>query len=351
MTDADNLGDRQRLDKVVRLPDFKVIEAQAAEWLVRLDDEEATKRDRDAFRKWLEQSAHHRATFERLRADWGVLDRLEDLNDYAATTGQVQRRPRVSQRGWRWVAALAASLVLAVGVFGPGAVREYLLVSDDDETLHQTMIGERKSVRLADGTLVELNTNTLIQTHYSATARDVRLVQGEAYFDVVPDASRPFSVLAGKGVVTAVGTAFTVRMREEKVDVVVSTGQVALAVFDQVSPGGARQLARLKAGQDAQIAREEVAQVRDLDLEELSHKLSWRSGILAFRGEPLADVVADMSRYTPIKIEIEDESLRTLPVDGYFRIGEIEAMLEALEIMAGLRIERLDTNHILLTKG
>ena len=341
--------DKTALDKVVWLPDPKAIEAQAAEWLVRLDDEEASVRDYEVFLKWRSQSAHHRAAFERLRADWGLLDRLDGLNDYA---DHARANRRVGpQRGRRWFAGLAASLVLAVGVLGLVSVTGLLPSGGETTDSYQTMIGEHKSVRLADGTLVELNTNTLIQTQYSASRREVRLVQGEAYFDVARDVARPFSVLAGKGVVTALGTAFTVRMREEMVDVVVSTGHVSLAVLDQVVPGGARPLAELKAGQDAQIAREEVAQVRDLGLEELSHKLSWRTGILAFRGEPLADVVADMSRYTAIRIEIDDETLRDLPVDGYFRIGEIDAMLEALEIMAGLRVERLGANHIRLSRG
>lgn len=338
-------------DKVVRLPDPKAIEAQAAEWLVRLDDEEASLRDYELFLRWRNQSTPHRAAFERLSADWGALDRLEGLNDYAAVMDYAQTaRLDEPRRERRWFLGLAASLVLAAGAVGLGAMKG-LSPADDEATTHHTMVGERESIRLADGTLVELNTNSLIQVRYSASAREVRLMQGEAYFDVARDVSRPFSVFAGKGVVTALGTAFTVRMREEEVDVMVSTGHVSLAVLDGVALGGARPLAELKAGQDALIARQEVAEVRDLGLEELSRKLSWRSGILAFRGEPLADVVADMSRYTAIRIDIDDEALRGLPVDGYFRIGEIDAMLEALEIMAGLRVERVGVDHIRLSRG
>lgn len=333
-------------NKVMRFPDLKTIEAEAAEWLVRLDDEESSPHDYAEFQKWRSQSEQHREAFERLSRDWGGFDRLQELNDYAVFVGQDTvakfRKQGVSRRSFM---KYAASMVLAVGV---AAIYSFFLPGNSQT--YQTAVGERKSVELADGTIIELNTNSLVHSRYSRSTREIRLLRGEAYFEVAHDPSRPLSVHAGQGIVTVHGTAFTVHMRDERVDVVVSEGHVTLSIQDSLAPEQVTVVAEMKAGQDAALHQEKVEYLRDLDLEELTRKLSWRNGILSFKGEALSDVIADMSRYTDFIIEINDDELKKLPVDGYFRVGEIDTMIEALEIMADLQVEYRDGSYIRLSK-
>lgn len=334
-------------DKVTRFPDVKRLEAQAAEWLIRLDDEGCSPDDYAEFEKWRTRSDHHREIFNRLAADWKGFDRLSDLNDYTALIDHstiAEFEVKVSRR--RFLITLAASIAMA---FGVGALYNSFFWGKPD--VFQTAVGERKRIELPDSTIIELNTNSLVHAVYSKSTREIRLLKGEAYFEVTHDPSRPLSVFAGQGIVEVLGTAFTVRMRnDEKIDVLVSEGNVALGVLDSVTPDGIKPLTKIQAGQDVVLHREEIEHLRDLDLEEIARKLSWRNGILSFRGESLADVVADMSRYADVRIEIDDEDLRRLTVDGYFRVGEIETMIEALKVMADLEVEQVNPNYFRLTK-
>lgn len=327
-------------------PDLKTIESEAAEWVVRLDDEESSPEDYVEFQKWRNQSEQHQDIFERLSHDWSGFDRLQELNDYAAFASQ-DAAVKLSEQGMtrRSLTKYVASIALAVGV---AAI--YLLFPLGNAQTYQTAIGERKSVELRDGTLIELNTNSLVRSHYSRSAREIHLLRGEAYFEVAHDSSRPLSVYAGHGIVTVHGTAFTVHMRDERLDVVVSEGHVTLSVQDSLTPEHVTVVADMTAGQDAALNKEKIEHLRDLDLEELTRKLSWRNGILSFKGQALSDVVEDMSRYTDVTIEINDDELRSLPVDGYFRVGELDTMIEALEIMADLQVEYRNEGYIRLSK-
>jgi transmembrane sensor len=194
---------------------------------------------------------------------------------------------------------------------------------------------------------------------YSEMTREVHLLEGEAYFDVASNPDRPFLVHARTGVVRVVGTAFTVRLHETNVNVIVEEGRVALLPQSSdpsdtrkkvLHRGPAPSTVMVQAGQDAVFA-DRVEHVRSLDAATLDRKLSWRNGVLSFSGEPLSEVLADMSRYTDTEIEISDPALRRLPVDGYFKIGTLDTMLEALEAMAHIKAERLGPRKIRLSKG
>jgi transmembrane sensor len=191
-----------------------------------------------------------------------------------------------------------------------------------------------------------------VTVRYAADARDVQLMRGEAHFTVASDPSRPFSVYAADRVVTAVGTAFSVQLRHDAVQVMVAEGKVRLSELRtaQVTiPSGQPEVAlpSLEAGQIA-LLREGSQQVAALAPAELERKLAWRQGILAFAGEPLLQVLQEIERYTDIVIEVTDPALRELPVAGRLRIDDMESMLQALQLMADVRVERLNARHVRL---
>lgn len=355
-------------DNVVDFFDREAVEAQAREWLIRLDGDTPLKQaEREALQRWAAQSAAHREELLRIAAFWSEADLLAEL----ATP---QQRPRARWqsglvRMWSFIcatprAAVAAALVVVIA----GVLLVPLLSNpeiDASNGLYATTVGEQREQILSDGSSVELNTNSEVQVAYSKDSRLVRLLKGEAHFKVAHDRTRPFDVYAGTSLIRATGTAFSVHMQGGNVTVTVAEGSVALGTLQtqahhsEVSAGGVTQpvavprgqaLAMLRPLESGQVARlhENVAEVRVLDAEGLAQELAWREGLLVFTGEPLSQVIDEVSRYTPVRIEIADGRLRTLPVGGRFKLGDLDAMLDVLESSFGIRVLRLDEGHVRL---
>ena len=360
-------------DSIISFPDIKEIESQAALWVMRADENGLSAAQKSEFQAWLNSGEQHREAYARLAALWGGLDILEELNDHAATDShQRPQKPAIAAR-WAGLKALAGTLfatpefitaaasIALVGILG----LTYQLINSSAQ-LHQgtytTALGERKTIQLPDGSAVQLNTNSQIDVSYSKTQRKIVLKYGEGYFDVAPNKQKPFAVYAGNGIVTAVGTAFSVFLRDEKIDVMVEEGTVALSstrastgaatrtLTEQgTTPQPAALLGTVSAGQNV-IFEETVERVDLIAPDTLQRKLSWREGRLAFAGEPLSAVVDSISRYTDISIDIEDSDLRQLPIAGSFNVGEVDAMFEALQIMINVRIERIDSKRVRIFK-
>ena len=338
-------------DRVVALRSAEQIEDEAASWLMVLCREEPAREDVAAFQRWLSQNPRNKDTFKRLSAVWDDFGALTVLDDYAASV-EAAVPQQGNGFGRRTMLGMAASVALAV--IGGGAV--YVNWSSDkiQNEAFQTVIGEQKTIQLSDGSNVYLNTNTEMVVAYSRRQRNVRLLRGEAHFDVEKDQRRPFEVAAGMQRVTAVGTAFTVRLDDHtKVEVVVEEGRVALSSnAPSLEP---------RDGETSAIARQEIAvggravsdgyeaTITQMTPAEVTRKLSWRQGVLAYAGEPLRDVVADISRYTDIAIEISDSDLAARPIGGYFRVGDVEEMFESLELNFGVTVERLDEKRVRLS--
>lgn len=336
------------VDNIVPLPSAEEIEAEAAAWLVRLDREHVPPASLAEFKRWLNASERHKAAFESLSTLWKDLEILGELNDIAASNQPLPLR-QVEPRSW--VLGLAASLALLVGVGGV----MFLLHGQDARNsagTYATATGEQRTVELRDGSRVELNTASRIEVEFSGNARRVHLIAGEAFFDVAHDRRRPFTVAAADSLVEAVGTAFNVKLRQgNAIEVTVEEGRVAVATAAEAAARADRAdvgpRAMLSAGQST-VFTERVEAIVQIPVSELDRKLAWRSGLLAYAGEPLADVIADISRYTDMTIEISDLALAQKPVGGYFRVGEVEALLEALELSFGVRVERVTANHVRL---
>ena len=326
-----------------RMPDHRTIEAEACAWIAQLDGGDPSPEDLAAFREWLNRSPRHQEAMRRLSALWTDLNVLTEL---AAPS----RRP-ARPRAWRkpvWFAAVAAALLL-VGV---------LLLAPRPAPMPQfyaAAVGQQETIALPDGSTVQLNTASQLKVDYSEGQREVRLLQGEAYFKVAPDKARPFLVYAGENLVRAVGTAFTVQVKQQGVEVLVTEGVVELsAVSPQqqsdrlLSSTPTAPLASLKVGQRASFGRK-IDNIQEVKQEEITRRLSWREGMLVFSGEPLEKVIEEVSRYTPVEIVITDPAIRGIRIGGYFRAGETDAMLQALESGFGIRVEHVDKNQVRLS--
>lgn len=339
-------------EKIVTFPNRQELDAAAAEWLTTLDRDEVAPEDALAFHQWMAESDQHKAAFERISKFWDGLERLEELQDIALSA--FESHP--SRRNWLSVKnglSIAASVLILIGA--TLMVRLYTAQLPDT---YVTEIGEQRTIRLSDGSEVQLNTDSHIEVTIDKSSRRIRLARGEAHFVVATDPQRPFSVFAGNGVFTAVGTAYTVRLRPSSaVEVTVSEGRIAMAAERQDPhvieiAASSDQMAHgvvLTAGQNA-VFTDKVEAIAEISPGDLTRRASWRYGLLAYEGEPLSEVIADISRYTEMTIEITDDELQSLPVGGTFRVGEIDALFDALEVTFGLRVEYVNERSIRISQ-
>src|SRR5690606_28027432 len=151
--------------------------------------------------------------------------------------------------------------------------------------------------------------------------RVVRLLKGEALFDIAPDPARPFTVYAGDGAVGALGTVFAVQLEDDTLEVAVSAGRIQVystRAHDGAPLVGAQSLtpiAVLEAGQLGACGRS-IKSVETLDSEALERKLAWREGRLIFDDVTLAQAIEEITRYTATEIIISDPEIRELRIGG-----------------------------------
>lgn len=340
-------------EKIVEFPDLNAIEEEAALWAARLDSRGEDGFDMAELKDWLAQSAQHRYAFERMAALLLGADMLDELNylddDSVASVRASRRGPFI-----RWAASAAAVLLVA------SAMTILQFMGDPVPTqsaAFATEVGMQRTVALADGSTMILNTNSEVAVNLTEDQRQITLLRGEVHFDVAHDVDRPFLVYARGGIVKAVGTAFTVFMHEKNVEVTVSEGVVAILPHDEKAdePEAAEiealtPLAALTVGETAVFA-EAVESVTRMSEDALDRKLMWRGGFVAYAGEPLSKVIEDVSRYTDIVIDIDGSALENLPIGGYFKVGEVEDMFEALEASFGLTVERISPTRVVLTRA
>ena len=324
------------------MSDTERIEQDAAAWLARLDARPSRPDGPEAggdpiaawqaaspdFARWIGASIDHRVAFLRLHAAWRRADRLAALRTDAARP-MVAARPARPRKRALWIAAVAASLVLAFAASLVSFDRA------DDRQTFETAVGGHETVPLVDGSRLELNTGTRLTARISDTERRVVLEHGEAYFEVTPDPARPFVVEAGDRRVTVLGTRFTVRHEPGAFEVVVAEGRVridppaAARAAPTIAPTGTHVLAR---GRDTLIAERTVA--------EISAALGWRQGLLIFDRMDLARVADEFNRYNRVKLVIEGADTGEIRIGGSFKADNVEAFARLLRDGFGLTVDR-----------
>ncbi|WP_326524021.1 FecR family protein [Sphingomonas sp.] len=321
--------------------------AAAAGWFARLRAPGAGRREQAALDGWRAENTANDAAYADIQALWdeigahAVEDPIMDLRREALALAPV--RP---ERSWRNYGAVAAALIaviaLSVTFFGreaaiprSGAAEIAALPSPGtDHSLYRTQVGERSTVRLGDGSIVQLNTDSVVRVAYSERERHIELIRGEALFEVAKDAGRAFVVETGGERVIAHGTQFNVRRRDTGIEVTLIEGKVSVERDRGFLRG--REIAMLAPGQ--QLIASDVGgdfTVRGADTARVSF---WREGRVSFDGEPLSAVVAEINRYSARKLEIADPSLGELRVSGTFKTGSPDTFVAALA--ASFPVER-----------
>jgi len=346
------------------------IAEQAGEWFVANDEGALDARDSAALSAWLKTSPVHIEEFLGVSAIARDLREARADPEYSLDAILARARagetapgralwPRVIEavRGGTsgpWLTAtvtMTACAVLSLGLVltwnaRPTGQRSGL---DGSTVLHyETRHGEQQSHRLADGSVVHLNTDSAVAIRYGKNERFVTLMSGQANFDVVHEPDRAFRVIAGSAEIVDLGTKFDVHLQHDSTVVTVIEGRVAVAPSITTEEPGTgsneshpRRIIQLGANQQINVIEGEwPATPAAVDAERTT---AWLRREIVFDHEPLELVAAEYNRYSAKPIEIATPALRKLPISGVFATDDTEAFIAFLRSLKGVRVEVTET--------
>lgn len=321
-------------------------ERQAAEWLARREREHWSDADQAELEQWIGASTANRIALLRLEAVWRKSDRLRASARHALSNATADQEKddgdEMVEAGWlalrgkrlRFAGiASAAAIALTIGIFQlPSSGEAYA-----------TAIGGFQQFPLADGSRIDLNTDSRLVVSLAARVRDIQLDRGEAFFQVAKDHARPFVVHAGSYRVIAVGTAFSVRIEGERIGVAVTQGRVRVERDTDAQP------TFVSAGQVA-TAGPRAATVRPAAGEELDTMLSWRDGLLVFNNRPLGQVAAEFNRYNRRQLVVDPSAVR-VRIDGSFKANNLDGFVRLLGQGFGVKASAADNDTVVLKRS
>lgn len=301
-------------------------------WFVLLRDDDATEKDRAQFRRWLAADPAHALAWAQAERLWAGLDGLADAEGWQAQAAPVAilAQPHRTGFGLKIAAALA---LLAIGI--GWQLAPVGLLAD-----HRTAVGAREILRLADGSEVELGTASALNVDFTKDQRRVRLLTGEAFFSITPDAARPFVVEAGGGEILVRGTAFNVKVNE--------TTRVSVTEHTVEISAGGRAAVAVTEGEEVSFDRTGVSAVRAADLDTVQ---AWRQGQLVFIDAPLDAVMAELGRYRHGHIRLLGGDLGQRRVTAVFDARKPDEAIETIARSLGLRVWRASNLLIGLSEG
>ncbi|BBF70392.1 FecR family protein [Sphingomonas bisphenolicum] len=311
------------------------MEAQAARLLARLNNA-PTSEDEAEICAWIESDPRHAVAFARAEAAWEAAERLKSaaaditLPPLAAIVSEEQQR-RLSRN-------IMIAAAVAVLFFLVAAIVTVRTFSGMDR--YQTGIGEYRDIALDDGSTLHLNSDSEAEVRFTSNGRKVRIIKGEASFDVAHDRKRPFDVEARSAVIRAVGTAFNVRMRPSIVELTVTQGTVTVH-----SGGGTAQ--KVPAGSGAVIQPRTIA-LTHLGPKLIDQRTAWREQMVELDGETIEQATGEFNRYRAAPILIGDTRVSSLRIGGRFRTSDSREFLSALQLSLPIRAVHGEDGSVML---
>ncbi len=324
---------------------------EAAAWRVHLA--ETDSETHEDFEAWLAADPRNEAAWRQVQESWNLLGEQASAPELLELRRAALRDARnASRKRWRNASfssrfvrrAFVAALLLA-------AVGAVLYWNASRAEVYRTVAGERRVVRLEDGSQIALDSRSEVRVRYTDDARDLTLLRGQARFDVAQDeAGRPFSVAAAGQRVVAMGTAFNVDLLGPSMRVTLIEGRVlvipeesapsptALAAVSKVSTNesGAAETARavpvnqrrrgieLRAGEQLEISPEAPPSIVPANIERAT---AWQQGRLVFEDEPLSSVVVRVSHYGDKRIRVVDGDVAEMRISGVFNAGDVDGFI------------------------
>ena len=345
---------------------------QAAAWRARLA--ESADLHTGEFSSWLAQDPRNRDAWRRVQAPWEVLGQqatapgvIRLRRTALAHAHNAMRSNLLWPKRFRRPAALAAAAAFAL------AAGAFLFWQQYRPDVFRTGFGERRIVTLSDGSQITLDSRSEVAVRYTADARALTLIRGQARFDVAHDVARPFSVTAEGHKVVATGTAFDVDVLGPKLLVTLLKGHVV--VMPQSAPaipwvpdatregpgsatpagvesralsaaGDAPERIYLDPGEQLVMSSSDVPRVSHVDIERVT---AWERGEIVFDNEPLASVIQRMNRYGPRHIIVADDHTGSLRISGVFHEGDVDGFVSTIAAYLSVRARERPDGDVVLT--
>jgi len=344
---------------------------QASCWWVLLNEADTSAAERRAFAEWVVRSPERVEAFlqaarlsQALKSNttrWPdtpveelILAAQAAPSDIASfpTGGREQPQPHsVTPTSWRTLrvprlkaTGIAALAAMAVVAFAAGL---YVYLSPQR---FATSVGEQRSVVLSDGSIVTLNTSSRVEVRMARDHRVVKLLAGEALFQVAHDAQRPFDVMAAETIVRAIGTQFNVDRRPSGTTVTVVEGRVAVLTAPDEGQGGAGARLPLEAGEQLTLSAQRGSHHPAVHAD-VATAIAWTQRKLVFEHRPLGEVADEFNRYNRAIIEIRSDELRSQEVTGVFQANDPGSFLAFLSRIPGVAINvSTDNSRFVVTQ-
>ncbi|WP_428152516.1 FecR family protein [Brevundimonas sp.] len=312
-------------DNIIRFPGEPVaeVEAAAAAWMARVTSGSLSLGELAEFEFWRAASPDHDRIYREMETMWdglGAAAGSTPNTPYRRVIAGLRRPDRFS--GWAVrLGQIAAGLVAVV------MASQYMSTWRYE---YHTEPGEIREVTLADGSVVHMKGGTALEADVSETgARTIELARGEAFFEVVHDASRPFTVTAGSGAIHDIGTGFSVERDGRSTHVAVEHGVVAVVA------GGRSDI--LTPGQQVSFNPYDMGRKQAVDPSVIS---AWRRGLYVAEGKPLGDVLAQIDEYHSGRIVVTSRALAARRVNAVVQFDHVDAWLDALNETRGVSVRR-----------
>lgn len=297
-------------------PSHKPTEEQrdiAALWLARRTGGSLSEEEHIELEAWLNANPMNRQAWDEMRIMWAQLEEpAARVARQAPPYGAIRRRA-ASPRGWLTAACGAAMVAVAVWAFNPNIVEDF----------QADVVSGRQFVTqltLPDGSTARIAADTALALDFDAARRHVRLLRGEAFFEVVPGSAPAFTVETQGDRVRVVGTRFNVDRLADTTTVVVEEGEVAVEGMQDRDPSS------LRPGQKVAVVSGLSGAVEAADLES---SLAWMSGRLVVQQATVADVVAVLARHSSSRLVVRG-GLSQRRVSGTFALDDVDGSLETI---------------------
>lgn len=316
------------------------IQEEAMDWFLQLKAKPNCPDIDGAFQQWIGRSDLHGRAWSHALKTWQLMGEVPPVYQHLWPAVPLVRTPPIRRRRG-FLRAGIASAAIAASVMAFVAVPSLLVWWQAD---HRTGTGESRIVTLEDGTVVQLGGGSAIKTDVSKAARQVTLLAGEAFFDVVHDPARPFLVDAGGVKVVVLGTAFDVQLAGGETTVELARGRVAVSYEDGARKGNFE----LSSGEMAMVDHASGAVARDtIAPEDIA---AWRHGRMFVNDVTVADVVERLQRYHKAWISVPDPRLAERRVTGLYDLTNPDRALRALVQPYGGKVREVTEYGRVLTQ-
>ncbi len=356
---ARKYGLQQSGDKILNKSREEPLEC-AARWFARSRDNDFTAQQQEEMTAWLDEDPANAQAFSEIQKTWDAVECVRPLYAnqdntspaFCADKGKTKHSSGKT-RLFPWFSggkrpAFSLAFVLLLLCCMP-FIREVFFESPHKPVAYYTGNGEQRTLALEDGTILKMNVKTALSVEMSKKLRQVLLHQGEVFFQVTPDAGRPFEIKTSNGLVRVLGTSFNIKERGGQVAVDVKQGKVRVSDSPK-GPGDMRiKSVTLTADQGVDIGPDgRLVPVRPSHIQQV---LAWQQGKVVFQNAPVSKVLEELELYHGVKIELQDHELGNNGISGVFDMQNLDQTLNLICMAASLRLDttQADTkNHTLI---